>query len=252
MRIRTAFGMALAGVLFGALTGVTRADAQTGNVAVGPPQTVPGYPGCGGNSKIQDVPPEGHTCANQRTYTFGAQSRTVTAVTTLNGDGTASSTYTLSAPVPFNVKLRVRSHVGISSAPGPLADDVAGEIPKGSAGPVTLSFVYTCGQIDVKAVFTDEGDERGRISGGFFCFSPPITTPTTTPTTVPTTVPGSSATGPTTVPGSSGPAVSVSVSSAQTLPATGTGDSPVTYIAAVVMLGGALLVVAARRRPELA
>jgi len=209
--------IAAAAVILAAVIGGGAAYAQT----AGPIMTVPGYPGCGGNSTVRTVTAD-YTCANARTYTIPAGSRTVTAVSTLRPDGTGSVTFTLNAAVPFAVPLRVRSHVGVSSSGVPLTDDRSGQIPAGSTGPVTLSFRYICGQIDVKAVFTNEGDERGRISGGYFCTVPvSSTTTTTTPSTVPDTAPS---TAPATTatpsgPGSSGPVPTAGGSSVPASPA---------------------------------
>lgn len=244
MKIRHAALMAVVGALLGAISGMTRADAQA--ITVGEIQTAPetGYSGCGGNSTIQDVnATTGDViCANKRTYTFGNAQRTVTVVQTMRPDGTAQASYTLDRPLPQAVPLVIRSHVGISST-GPILVEVFGEIPAGSRGPVVLAFTYTCGQIDVKAVFTDKGDKRGRITGGYFCQSGDTTTTTAVPSTA--TVPDSApSTGPTT-----GVTATSSVAFTGTLPATGNRSDVAYQVALALVAVGAAIVVVARRRP---
>jgi hypothetical protein len=223
MKLRTKALIGAAGVLaFVSGVAVDQAHAQT----AGPIETAPetGYPGCGGNSMIRDISTSADAngewkCANKRTYRFGAQSRTVTVVATFRTNGTGSASYTLSAPVNFDVQLRVRSHVGISSDPGPLSDDVSGVLPAGSVGPVVLNFVYSCGQIDIKAVLVGEGQSAGRIAGPFIC-SPPQPVPTTTTATT-TPPPGSSS--PTSAGATSAPTSSSSSGVVGRLPDTGRG-----------------------------
>lgn len=226
---------AVAGMLF--VWGAGSASAQT--ITSDPIQTVPGYQGCGGNQNIQTVNST-TTCANQRTFHFGAANRTVVAVSTMNPDGTASVTFTLTGGnAPANIQLRVRSHVGISL--GGTTADVSGVMPIGTRGPVTLTFLYDCGQVDVKAVFTANDNDQGRISGGYFC------KPTTVPTTAPTTTPGSttpqtttplSSVAPTSAPNTSGgPGVSA-VASVSALPATGSGPGPIAILAFGLLGGG--------------
>lgn len=220
------------------------ASAQT--ITSDPIQTVPGYPGCGGNTTQQDVTST-ITCANQRTFHFGTLTRTVVAVSTMNPDGSASVKFTLTGGVaPADIPLVVRAHTGISS--GPTVSEVSGVIPKGTAGPVTLTFAYDCGQIDVKAVFTAPGNENGRISGGFFCkpFVAPTTTApgSTTPTTSPTTP-----SAPSSVPSATTGGPGASVSPAKALPATGVETEALTGAAIVIAAAGAgALMVAATRR----
>jgi hypothetical protein len=232
----------VAGVLFVATAG--SAGAQT--ITADPIATVPGYKPCLGNQQSQDVTST-ITCANQRTFHFGAASRTVVAVSTVNPDGTASVTYTLTGGVaPADIPLVVRAHTGISS--GPTISETTGVILKGSAGPVTLGpFAYDCGQMDVKAVFVAPGNTNGRISGGFFCREIVVTTTTTAPAT---TVAGA-----TTLPGQTTvtPSTALSASAAQgPLPATGRGVSaPVAAAGMLISAGLSLLAVAwyVRRRP---
>lgn len=245
MKIRHWAAMLAAGAILGGLTGLTRADAQS----VGDIQTVPGYPGCRGNSTIQDVPPEGIVCANQRTFTWGNQSRTVTVVQSMRPDGSGTVVYTLNKPVNFVVPVRVVSHSGVSSSDGPVIDDVSGEIPAGGTT-VTLHFRFVCGQVDVKAVFVGNGQGNGRISGGYFCTPPPPTVPTTAPTTAPgSTTPDTSL--PPGTPVSSGPTSGPGASSARVLPATGNdGPSPLLYWGLAALAAGAWIAVAVRRRAD--
>ena len=71
---------------------------------------------------------------------------------------------------------------------------MAGTIPAGATSAV-LAVQTNCGQVDVKAVFTGNGDARGRVAGPYITTADDCTsTPTTRATTVPPT------TGPTTGP----------------------------------------------------
>ena len=74
-------------------------------------------------------------------------------------------TYTLDEPRFGETPIRVRWHEEINS--GPSAAEVSGVIPVGSSGPATLSLTaLNCGgQIDMTAVFTSNGDSRGRWVG---------------------------------------------------------------------------------------
>ncbi len=231
---------ALAGALF--VWGAGSVSAQT--VTSDPIQTVPGYPGCGGNSTYQYLG-QGQTitCANQRTFHLGAIARTVVAVSKMNADGTASTTFTVTggnAIVDF--QLRVTSHVGNSD--GTVVDNQTGVIPKGTAGPVTLTYAYDCGQVDVKAILVANGDTNGRISGGAFCkFVVPAETTTTTPgSTTPSTTAPQSSTVPTSVPNTSGgPGVSASAR-VEALPATGAENGDGLFYGLLVLSVGIVLV----------
>ena len=94
-------------------------------------------------------------------------------------------TYTLDAPRSTDTPIRVRAHRGISSNPN--TNEVAGTIPAGATSAV-LAVQTNCGQVDVKAVFTGNGDARGRVAGPYITTADDCTsTPTTGATTVPPT-----------------------------------------------------------------
>lgn len=234
----------------GALAVLSTHVAEAQAITSDPIQTVPGYQGCGGNSSQQDVTST-VVCANQRTFHFGAADRTVVAVSTMNPDGTASTTFTLTGgTAPADVPLAVRAWSGISSG-GTLYSAVSGTIPQGTAGPVTLNYTFDCGQVDVKAVFTSTSNGNGRISGGLFC------KPMTAPTTAPTTAPGTTTAPPTTAPVSSvspttvsgAPGASVQPQTAATLPATGRDNSTaVRWGLFALVLGSACLIIGLGRK----
>lgn len=200
------------------------------------PIAVPaGETGCGGNTQIRDVTTT-FVCANQRTFHFGAITRTVVARSTFGPDGSASTTFTLTGGVaPVDLKLRIVPHEGLSGDAGPTLPEATGVIPKGTAGPVTLSYRFDCGQIDIKAVLVGNGDSIGRISGPYLCISVPVTT--TVPTTAPTT----------TVAGATTTAVVSPSSTAQTqvvgrIPDTGWNGYWTVLVALIALTGGGLAV----------
>lgn len=205
---------------------------------------------CGGNQTVRPAP---FSCDSSRTFTVSGLQRTVSVHLQFNADGSATASYTLDKVVPQPFPIRVRSHAGLSSTPGNLVDDVSGQFPAGTLGPVVLSFKFDCGQIDVKAVFTGVGDERGRVAGPYIC--KPVVVPTTVPaptTTVPaTTVPGS--VDQTSLPTST---VAASVAPSGTLPPTGAneGGSPFPGAALIGLgLGAFLLLIRhLRRQPRTA
>jgi LPXTG-motif cell wall-anchored protein len=229
---------ALSAVVFVATAG--QASAQV-VVTSDPIQTTPGYPGCGGNTTIKDVTAD-FTCGNQRTFHLGPINRTVIAISTFHADGTASTTFTLTGGnAPADLKLRIVSHSGVSSSNGPPFDEVTGVMPIGTKGPVTLNYRFDCGQVDIKAILTGNGDSAGRISGPYLCVAQP--TPTTTPgsTTPPTTAPPSSV-APTSVPNTSGgPGVSA-VAPVSALPATGGETTSAAFLAVLALSVGLVLV----------
>jgi hypothetical protein len=228
----------VAGALF---VWTTSASAQT--VTSDPIQTVPGETGCGGNSTIRDVTAD-FSCANQRTFHFGAITRTVVARSTFHADGTASTTFTLTGGLaPVDLKLRIVSHTGTSSSNGPVIDEVTGTIPKGTAGPVTLSYRFQCGQVDIKAILVGNGDSAGRISGPYLCTAPVETTTTVPASVAPTTtVAGATTSAPAVVPSTALTATAVGA-----LPATGSGLAAL-FAAVVALLAGVTLITATRRR----
>lgn len=241
MRIRTAAAMMAAGVIIGLATGITRADAQT----AGDIYTPAGATGCTGNNVIQDAP---YSCSGARDFRQGQVRWTIRVDFSVDAAGNGTAVYTLSRPgpvqtLPQDVPIRVRSHSGISSLPGPLVDDVSGVIPAGSTT-ATLRFRVVCGQIDVKAVFTDEGNGNGRIMGPFVCTAPTdTTTPTTAPTSVGTVPDSAPVTGPTST---VGPAVSVSAQVRGNIPATGSNAPLLLALSAALVVAGVVLVTRGR------
>ncbi len=137
-----------------------------------------GLPLCGGNQTIRPAP---RTCFNTKLI----DGTEITVVLDVTASGVATATYTLGTPRPADTPIRMRWHEGISS--GPLVDEISGVIPAGSLGPVTLQLqaTRTCGgQIDTKAVFTGNGDGRGRVAAPYIsldiCNQPTTTAATTT------------------------------------------------------------------------
>lgn len=223
--VMTAVGVGIVGVI-----GTGAAGAQ-------------GLPQCGGNKRIFPAP---QTCFTTKVI----DGTEFTVVLDVTAAGLATATYTLGTPRPADTPIRMRWHEGISS--GPLVDETSGVIPAGSVGPVTLQLqaTQTCGgQIDTKAVFTGNGDGRGRVAAPYIgldiCEQPTTTaaTTTTTPTSV-TTLPGSS-TSPTTA-GSSVAQSSVPGS----LPSTGGERSRVALVALVALVAGAGILAFTRRHRD--
>jgi hypothetical protein len=221
-----------------ALAGVTAGLAlATGGVASA-------LPLCGGNQKIQTAPV---TCTNSRTI----DGTTFTVVLDVTAGGTVTASYTLDAPRSVDTPIRVRSHHGISSDPRVL--ESSGVIPAGATS-ASLTTTLNCGQIDVKAVFTGNGDARGRVAAPFVtmandCQSAPTTTtttPTTTATTTPTTPPPTGATStPSSVSPTSAGASTTAASSSGALPTTGTGTG-LLVVSALLVLVGIVLVTKSR------
>jgi LPXTG-motif cell wall-anchored protein len=155
----------------------------------------------------------------------------------------------------------MRWHEGISS--GPLVDETSGVIPAGSLGPVTLQVraTLTCGgQIDTKAVFTGNGDGRGRVAApyvGLDICNQPTTTAATTTTATSSTTSASTTTSATTVPGSSTTPTTAGSSVAQSsvapssvpgsLPTTGGERTRVALVALAALMAGAGILAATRR-----
>ena len=188
-----------------------------------------------------------------------------TVVLDVTAAGVAKVTYTLDEPWVGETPIRVRWHEGINS--GPSAVEVSGVIPVGSTGPATLSLTAPAcgGQIDMTAVFTSNGDSRGRVGGPFItiedCATAPTTTSTSTPphavSTTPTTVlsPSMSTMAPVTTltaPTSAAVVLAATVTSqpAGGLPATGgSGASPAAAGVVALVIGAALVVVTRRGLP---
>jgi LPXTG-motif cell wall-anchored protein len=165
-------------------------------------------------------------------------------------------TYRLDAPRPVDTPIRIRAHRGISSNPD--TNEVAGVIQAGATSAV-LAVQNNCGQVDVKAVFTGNGDARGRVSGPFIrtadnCSSSTATTP-------PPTVPPTSAGGGSTTPTSEGvtpcpicadtTSGSGSALSNQTLPETGSNAALLLILGTALVVGGVALVTKGRDRKPL-
>ena len=135
-------------------------------------------PLCGGNQTAHQAP---RTCTNTKVIDGTA----FTVVLDVTAAGVAKVTYTLDEPRVGETPIRVRWHEGINS--GPSAAQASGVIPVGSTGPATLSLTaLNCGgQIDMTAVFTSNGDSRGRVGGPFITIETCATAPTTTSTSTP-------------------------------------------------------------------
>ena len=207
-----------------------------------------GLPQCGGNQRIFPAP---QTCFTTKVI----DGTEVTVVLDVTAAGFAAATYTLGTPRPADTPIRMRWHEGISS--GPLVDETDGVIPAGSVGPVTLQLqaTLTCGgQIDTKAVFTGNGDGRGRVAApyiGLDICNQPTTTVGTTTTTTASTAPTSV----TTLPGSSTSPTTAGSSVAQSsvpgsLPTTGGERSRMALVALVALVAGAGILAFTRRRRD--
>ena len=218
----------------------------TAGLAVATSGTASALPLCGGNQNIQTAPV---TCTNSRTI----DGTTFTVVLDVTAGGSITASYTLDAPRSVDTPIRVRSHRGISSSPN--VREASGVIPAGATSG-SLSTTLLCGQIDTKAVFTGNGDARGRIAAPFVtmandCQSAPTTPapPTTTATTSPTTSPTTAPTGPTSTPSSVSPtsagASTTAASSSGALPTTGTGTG-LLVVSALLVLVGIVLVTKSR------
>jgi hypothetical protein len=213
-------------------------------------------PLCGGNQTPHSAP---RTCTKTKVIDGTA----FTVVLDVTAAGVATVTYTLDEPRVGETPIRVRWNEGINS--GRSAAEVSGVIRVGSTGPVTLSLTApNCGgQIDMTAVFTTNGDSRGRVSGPLIsietCATATTTTSSSTPptsmaTTTPTTVLRSSTSTMATVttPAASTPAASVLAATVTThpaggLPATGGSGMSPAVAGVVALVIGALLVLVTRR-----
>ena len=241
-RIRTWAGVLLA-------TG-----AATAGLAFATSGTAGALPNCGGNNDVKVAP---LSCTNTRTI----DGTTFTVVLDVNAAGAMTVTYTLDAPRSTDTPIRVRAHRGISSNPN--TNEVAGTIPAGATSAV-LAIQSNCGQVDVKAVFTGNGDARGRVAGPYIttadnCTSTPTTGATTVPPTTdgPTTSTGGSTTpsseAVTTLPaGSTTPTSSASSAlSNRALPETGSDTPLLLVLSAALVVAGVVLVTKGRARNTL-
>jgi hypothetical protein len=206
-------------------------------------------PNCGGNQSIKVAPV---TCAGQRTI----DGTTFSVVLDVRND-VVTATYTLDAPRAADTPIRVRSHHGISSQPN--VAEMAGTIPAGATS-ASLTVALQCGQIDVKAVFTANGDARGRVTAPYVsnstnCEAATTTTTSASTTTVATTTstPGSPATTASSAPlqstttAAAGSATTVSQGHTGPLPVTGAGTTLAVLGAALVGVG-VVLAAASRSR----
>lgn len=217
----------------------------TAGLALATSGTASALPLCGGNQNVQTAPV---SCTNSRTI----DGTTFTVVLDVTAGGSVTASYTLDAPRSVDTPIRVRSHRGISSTPQ--VHETSGVIPAGATSG-SLSTTLSCGQIDVKAVFTGNGASAGRIAAPFVttandCQSaptttttPPTTTATTTPTTSATTTPPTGATStPSSVsPTSAGASTTAAASSTGALPTTGTGTGLLVVSALLVLVGIVLI-----------
>jgi len=195
--------------------------ALTAGLAFATGSPASALPLCGGNQNVQTAP---ISCTNSRTI----DGTTFTVVLDVTAGGVVTATYTLDAPRSVDTAIRIRSHQGISSSP--MVHETAGVIPAGATS-ASLTTTLNCGQIDVKAVFTGNGDSRGRIAAPYVtnvdnCQAVTTTAATTIPST--TTAATTPPTGPTSTPSS--------VSSGA-LPVTGTGPGLLVASAALVLVG---------------
>ena len=173
-------------VAFGLFTGRLHADAASGCTGAGSNVNAP-----------RQVAP--YECQGTKVI----DGTTITALLSVT-DTTATVHYTLGAPRAVDTPIRVRSHVGISSTPAQ-PTEASGVIPAGQTTGV-LSVPLSCGQIDVKAVFTGNGDKRGRV------VAPYVTNDHDCAVAPPTTAPSTTAPGGSTTPTTSSPSTPTSAS----------------------------------------
>jgi hypothetical protein len=233
---------------------VIAAGAATAGLAVATTGTAGALPNCGGNNDVKLAP---LSCTNTRTI----DGTTFTIVLDVDAAGAMTITYTLDAPRAVDTPIRIRAHRGISSNPD--TNEVEGIIPAGATSAV-LTVQNNCGQVDVKAVFTANGDARGRVAGPYItradnCQEAPTTTAGTTvpPTTGPTTSTGggsttpSSEAAPTSCPLCVDTTTGSSALSNQTLPETGSDAPLLIVLSAALVVVGVVLVTKVRDRSTL-
>jgi LPXTG-motif cell wall-anchored protein len=223
--------------------------AATAGLAVATSGTAAALPNCGGNNDVKVAP---LTCTNTRTI----DGTTFTIVLDVDGAGAMTVTYTLDAPRSVDTPIRIRAHRGISSNPD--TNEVAGVIPAGTTSAV-LAVQNNCGQVDVKAVFTGNGDARGRVGGPFITTADNCSS--STATTPPPTGPPTSSGGGSTTPTSAGvppcpictdtTSASGSALSNQTLPETGSNAPLLLILSTALVVGGVVLVTKGRDRKPL-
>jgi hypothetical protein len=229
-RVRTWAGLILA-------TG-----AATAGLAVATSGTAAALRNCGGNNDVKVAP---LTCTNTRTI----DGTTFTIVLAVDAAGAMTVTYTLDTPRSVDTPIRIRAHRGISSNPD--TNEVAGVIPAGATSAV-LVVQNNCGQVDVKAVFTGNGDARGRVGGPLITTSDNCTS--STATTAPPTSSGEGSTTPTSAGVTTCPICTETTSgsgsalSNQTLPETGSDATLLLVLSAGLVVAGVMLVTKGRDR----
>jgi hypothetical protein len=220
------------------------AGLATAGLAFATSGTAGALPNCGGNNDVKVAP---LTCTNTRTI----DGTTVTVVLDVTAAGVMTIEYTLDPAPAVDIPIRVRAHRGISSNPG--THEVEGVIRAGTTSGV-LVVQNNCGQVDVKAVFTGNGDARGRVAGPFIttadnCSSTPATT---APTTAPPTSAGGGSTTPTSESGTTCPVCTTtsggSALSNRTLPETGSNGRLLLVLSAGLVVGGVVLITTGRAR----
>jgi LPXTG-motif cell wall-anchored protein len=228
------------------------AGAATVGLAFATSGTAEALPNCGGNNDVKVAP---LSCTNSRTI----DGTTFTIVLDADAGGAMTISYTLDAPRTTDTPIRVRAHRGISSNPD--TNEVAGTIPAGATSAV-LTVQSNCGQVDVKAVFTANGDARGRVAGPYIttadnCTSTPTTEASTVPpTTGPTTSTGGGSTTPstpssaaeTTLPSGSTTPSGGSALSNRALPETGSDAPLLLALGTALLVAGVVLVTKGRDR----
>ena len=199
--------------------------------------STPAWAGCGGNQTVRYAPYE---CSVEREIDGTVFRANLSASAT-------TITVTIQALTPRDVDtpVRVRAHRGISSNPN--TNEGTGVIPAGSTAPVVLTVGMNCGQIDVKAVYTDNGDARGRITAPFLsevdeCGPATTTTtgPTTAPSTAPTSVPATTVPTGSTIPTTAPPEATSVPGTTPTPNLPSTGSSPWMAFAGLAVVGGGL------------
>ena len=153
----------------------------TAGLAVATSGTASALPLCGGNQNVQMAPV---TCTNSRTI----DGTTFTVVLDVTAGGTITASYTLDAP--RSVDTPDPGALTPGDLVHPAGPRVVGRDPGGRRRPPRCRRRSTAARSTSKAVFTGNGDARGRIAAPFVttandCQSAPTTTapPTTTPTT---------------------------------------------------------------------
>jgi LPXTG-motif cell wall-anchored protein len=165
-------------------------------------------------------------------------------------DGTPTRT------VPTSV--RIVHHEGISGAGGAF-DEASGVMAPGQRT-ILLRDSAACraGQLDIKFVFTGNGEPAGRIGGpwienGTGCDSPPTTPPTTAapPTTPPTTITATPPGAPPVTPNTptTPPANRPPTPPGDRLPETGRDEGPALVAAVLMLAAGVALLILRGRKP---